>query len=494
MNQKAQTHFDLQKIFYILFKYKILISCIMVLFIAGGLYNQYRTTSSFVTSQAIVGFNYTGIEKGLDPAGGKFDITPIKSPEVVLTALKSVGLDKKLNESTVVDSITVTPLVPNDVEQKLLLQNEQKKNGVQDTSDYVYYPNQYIITLTVSKAWNISNLQAQQIVNAIIDKYSDNFYNKYGYQPYISNTISNTNVKSLDYPDIATYLKNQLSLLTTYAKTKSDAAQKFRSSTTGLSFDDIYNSVSSVKKIEFDRLNALIDSYALTSDKSARIQIYNSQINTLTISMQKAQDAQSVAYAALKEMDNGKQLYYLPKNTTSNYNNDELYTSDYRIELVNQEYNQMVTKYVDSGVEASDDKRDIEDLQRKLNLLVNDKTTQEQKDDAKLKVDALVDTILSDTKKWVDLTNKTATDYYTTDPLKLAVNVVSPATVNVNINKTTYLKTGVIFAVVGFLFGLIIGAILTYINKKKNDKYIINIEGTSLEVQQVEEPQVESNE
>ena len=73
----------------------LLIISLLVGMLAGCMYSLYEHMSgkgSYV--RAMISFQFSGIEQGLDPNGASFDVTTIKSPYVIEQALKNLSISE----------------------------------------------------------------------------------------------------------------------------------------------------------------------------------------------------------------------------------------------------------------------------------------------------------------------------------------------------------------------------------------------------------------
>ncbi len=69
-----------------------LVTAVVAAMTVSGLVMLLKTSISENIVTALVNFNYEGVEKGLDPAGEKFDINKIKSPNNIESALTELNI------------------------------------------------------------------------------------------------------------------------------------------------------------------------------------------------------------------------------------------------------------------------------------------------------------------------------------------------------------------------------------------------------------------
>ena len=126
---------DLLKIIPTLKKYlpRWIMSAVLVGFLSVG-YAEVSTHINKPELKSLVGFTYDGIEKGLDPSGGKFDINSLKSPEVIEMALSETNTDLKLLED-VRNGISFEKIIPASAYDKFTVYNSILEKGGNDTLD-----------------------------------------------------------------------------------------------------------------------------------------------------------------------------------------------------------------------------------------------------------------------------------------------------------------------------------------------------------------------
>lgn len=459
--------FDFFALFDVLFKFKWILIISFVICAAVGLAYITFTTGSFYKAEGIIIFNYQGVEKGLDPAGKKLDLGIIRSPYLMSEATKNFDLNKfKVTVDNLRNSLEITPIIPGDVNEKIKQIQDQQKQNIQKTEEYIYYPNRYVISMNISKNWKMTNKNAKDILDSLISKYSDYFYATYSPSTFVANSIKDIMVDDFDYPDVAEILTNQTNLLNSFVTNKSANAPEFRSNSTGLSFDDIFKSVDLLRAVQLDLVNSLVDSYNLTKDKQMRIRIYEYRIKQLSLTQTKKIDEKSVTSEALDRMDKNQQIYYSNNSSTSvNGQNVDLQ----KIEVVNPEYNNMITKFTDAGVAATNAKHDIEDYQYKISRMQTDAVSADEKSRAVNKVLDTSNFIIDKLKYWIDITNKTTYDYYMAQSMNMAVQSLSPAESSLSINKIKF----VIFTLGGGVIGFILVytfLLMKFISKKRREK------------------------
>ena len=104
---------------------------------------------------AVVSFNFDGIDEGMDPSGGLFDVTKLKSTEVINRALQELGWEAgKVNVEKVRANLKLEGVIPDSVKQQIAVINTVAADAAEyytTIEDLDYFPSQYTVTLSRCK-------------------------------------------------------------------------------------------------------------------------------------------------------------------------------------------------------------------------------------------------------------------------------------------------------------------------------------------------------
>lgn len=243
-------------------------------------------TASKPALQSLISFTYDGIEKGLDPNGNTFDVNTIKNPDVIEAALTELGMDIKLTES-IRQGIRIQGIIPNDAIDRLTAYKSIYENGqtgniqaAQAMLDTTYYPTQYTVTFDYAGT-GLKKAEAVDVNNMILEKYSDYFYEKYGYNEALGASVTSINYQDYDYSEAIDLFSSTLDTLSSYVRQLSNEDDtRFRSSL-GYTFDDLYQAVNTVKSIDLDMISSKVTVNNLTRDKEQTLNYYTYRIEEL---------------------------------------------------------------------------------------------------------------------------------------------------------------------------------------------------------------------
>ena len=369
---------------------------------------------------ALVSFSYSGIEKGLDPNGKSFDVNTLKNPEVISAAVAELELsDTKIEP--IRQNISISGVIPADAVDRLTLYHSvkaQSTNGnvapVQAILDTSYYPTQYKIKFNYANT-GLSKEDAVDVFNMMLDKYRDYFYRQYGYNQSLGAAVSTLDYKSYDYPEAIDLFRSTLNTLATYLKDLSrEDLTRFRSST-GYTFEDLYESVITVRALDLDKAESLVNVNNITKDKQAALDYYQYTIDELT--RQKERDEES--YKAVQEAKNN----YQKDKLLVMQNADGVGTE---ISKTSEEYDKLVDQEVRLAEDIAETKQKIKKYaQRKEALGKSNNTTTE----AQIKdLDARLDSINNKVNDLVVKIKDTSDEYFKNVEFANAYSILVPAT------------------------------------------------------------------
>lgn len=439
LKSQIDDEIDIMEILQVLIDGKKIIAlfiaiCIVVAGIASLVMENINKKSSM-----IIALNFAGIEKGLNPDNSKFSTMDIISPEIISTAIKNISLDEKVRVSDVRGAISVEPIVPKNVADIVKVQRERG-------NDYSYNPNQFELNL---KSSAIKEGNSSQVLDAIVDAYINRFEEKYSNRTAIANIVKKVNYDDYDYPEITMITRDQMSLMKSYLSEKVSEAPYFKSSSTGMTFQDINKSLDVLDKVDLNKMNSLIMGYNVTKDVNKLVTSYQYRIKTDELEKKKSEEEQSVAKSMLSS-------YKRPNNTlviSGNETQTQLQTNE------NNEsyYDKLVERATNAGVRATDKASDIAYYTSEINTLWNSKVSLDAKKKAEEEVKIMLKTIQDKVNTWIDIIEQTSKDYY---DVKYSNSIVklSPASMSSDVN----IKRNILM---GAMLGAIIGAFYVIFRK-----------------------------
>lgn len=393
----------------------IIIAAMMAALLLG--INTVQTIRHKPELTALVSFSYKGIEKGLDPKGRTLDVNTIRSPQVITDALNELDMDIEKLEP-IRQNIRVSGIVPSDAIDRITTYKsimDKAQNGSVAAADAVldvsYYPTQYKITFDYNGT-GLTGDRAVDVFNEILDQYRIYFYKEYGYNENLGAAVSNIEYTNYDYPEAVDLFRSTLSTLAKYINDLSGSDTTHFRSSEGYTFDDLYESIKTVRSLDLDKAESLISVNNITKNKQHSIDYYQFRIESLT----RQKDADEESYEAVVS---AKEKYQ--KDTLLVMQNSD--GANAEISKNSDEYDRLVQKEVNLAAEIADTKQQINYYESRKNAL-NESTncTEEQMAD----MEEMLSAIDKKVKDLVDKTKAAAEEYYEEVEFANAYKVLVP--------------------------------------------------------------------
>lgn len=406
---------------------------------------------------ALIGFNYNGIEKGLDPAGHTFDVNSVKNVQVITEALIENDVDIEKADA-IRNAITFEGVIPSDAIDKMTTYKsvyESSQNGnlaaAQAMLDVTYYPTQFKVTFDYGST-GIPKAKAIQVFNSMLNNYRNYFFEQYGYNKSIGQSLSAVSYTDYDYSEAVDLFRVNLNALSDYVTTISRTdSTHFRSKDTGVegeegltgyTFDDISQSISAIKRIDLARISSYVTVNNVTKDKTATIAYYQYNIDELT----REKNAYTERLANLKASIEGYKKDTVLVMAGLDGTGQELSQSS-------EQYDKLIERYDNVATQLANVKQEINMYtQRKEGLEKGNEGTEEMAKYTEGELAKLNDKL----NRLIDITRIASEQYYETEEFANAYSVLVPAT-----NSATHTIKNVIFS--SLMPGVIAEALLIVI-------------------------------
>lgn len=376
---------------------------------------------------ALVGFNYAGVEKGLDPKGGALDVNSLKNPEVITDALSSLDIDLNKVE-TVRSHISIAGIIPsNAIDRITLYKSVINQTGsitaAQNLLDTTYFSTQYKVTFNYSGT-GLSTDQAVEVLNTMLEKYRDYFYKQYGYNQSLGSAVSTNDYSTYDYAQAVDLFKSSLTTLQTYLKKLADEdVTRFRSSK-GYTFGDLYESVKTVSELDLDKAESLVTVNNLTKDKNQTLAFYKYKIETL--GRQKDQYIETFnALTKTRESYQKDQIIIMQGAATTNSEEG----SGTNATQQSEEYDKLIEREYELSANIAKTKQQINTFTARLEALQKaSKNSDELNKELVKELEHQLERINEKVNNLVDLAKTTTDEYYQNVQLANAYSVLVPST------------------------------------------------------------------
>lgn len=263
---------------------KKLLALWLVLAIVAGLVvvgAHFFTLPNRTTAMAIVNFGFEGIEKGRDPEGNWFKVSDMKDEEVISAAAEAAGISGA-DTAAIAAHLYIEGSVPENVVSRITTLNSSYSGDTVSASSAqkinAYYPTKYTLKLDFG-ALGYSPAQGNALLRGILDAYKTAFNTKYGYNLALENQITQTSYDNFDYDDALAVLDSKLVILNRYllALAKKDTTG-FRSSKTGLTFQDLTAGIETLREQDVSLLSSYIAGNNVSRDLVQQQNEYEYQI------------------------------------------------------------------------------------------------------------------------------------------------------------------------------------------------------------------------
>ena len=423
------------------------------------------TFSSKTPARALVSFTYPNIEKGLDPAGRKFEIETMKNPVVIERALTKLDIDLEKLED-VRSNVSFDSKIPDDAYDKLTAYysvmdkaTTGSLSAAQAMLDTKYYPTQFTVYFDFGKA-GFDRKTGVEVLNTMLDCYTDYFYEQYGYNEALGAAVNAHEYENYDYAQQIDLFRDSLRKVRSYLnKLSNDDNTTFRSSVTGYSFKDISEYAKTVSSIDLDRISSYISINNVTKNKDEALAYYDFKIENLK-----------------RDKDEYTERLEAINNSISQYEKDHIYIFGNGTEGTNTEstvhseqYDLLFRQKTSAQNELAETKQDIKYYEQRREDLKNNKNSSTANVE---RVEADIAALSEKVANIVDLTEKTADDYYENVQFAHAYNILIPASrsVGAGIKDAIINSIKPLFVVEALIFFIYLVAAFVSAFKKDNRK------------------------
>lgn len=414
---------DLMEIIKILIDNKITIIVTTLVFtliviLGGYLYN--KKNSAYNT---ILGFNYLGIEKGLNPNGTQFnknDLVSTNELNYLFDKYSEKGLKSK-DLKSLRQNIEVKGIVPQYITERI---EQALKKG--ETLSYT--PTQYSISL---KDGNKDI--AEELVQDVIAE----FNKKYKPQYEISEVSLNN---SYDYDDYIVILKEHINRL--LLETKGEMKEKFSSKITGVSYIELSRKIQNYENVNLKKYISYIDVYNFSNNALTKKTRLEADIKMLKLEKSKLLGEAEVVKKALDEY----------KPTTKQLVLPSIGEMGIKLDTENEYYSKLLGKYIELNTLAANKDYEIRYKKQELEEI---KTPSSTEDEA---IQKIIKNLVTELNKITEEINNLNKEYFDVEYGEM-VKKIAP------VELKTEGKSVFLYAIVGIVLGAFIGIFIVFIKE-----------------------------
>lgn len=383
---------------------KLIIICIII---AGLLGQNTVSKQQSYSASVVIKYTYTGAAEGKDPKNGKLDVYEIMSPIVIENAISALKLNTGVEK--IRNKIVITPFIDATTKQK-------QKALTEKGEDFEYFPTEY--TVTYSYPGYLGSQYGKIFLNKLLESYDEYFRQEYTGQRKIQDAFYNINYDNYDYMEICELFEGQLDDINKTLKNLATENPYFRSSKTGLTFNDLSYYFNNLWATDYSKLYAKVRMGNLSKNEEMLLKKYQYRVEKLNLESSKKQVESNTSYSVLldfyKEYKEGKRANDLGstlKESNLNGTTGDQIVKDKNLNNIITTYDEIMLKYVDSGVAASNAYNDIIYYQNLMNDYMNDPSISATKVESIEAVNKLIDKIDAQFKNYIEIANNTLSDY-----------------------------------------------------------------------------------
>jgi len=379
-----------------------------------------KTTVVKTNVTALVSFNYSGIESGLDPYGKRFDVNKIKSPSIIEAALTNLNEPLSLVES-VRQCISIEGIISDRSMEQLELYHGVYSDGgsagleaAEKLLNIGTSADSFIITLNYGNA-GIELNRAKQILNGILKSYQDYFFTTYGYNKSLGTSVIAVDYTEYDYSAAIDILSSTLSTLNDYVTSLETVNPDFRSGQTGYSFEDLSAIIQTLRIADLSSLSSYVIINNVTNDKSLLMTYYKYKIEQL-------ERNQNVYQVELDSISNSISEY--EKDTMLIYG-EGVDPDNNSFTQASKEYDSLIEQKVGKQSQLSRCKQDIAYFESRIAALEKSNGVSSAED--KEYVEKRLAEIHTKINNVIEIVNTTSDEYYEVVDFANAYNILVPA-------------------------------------------------------------------
>ena len=364
------------------------------------------------------------VAKALISSHGSYDVTRIKSPAVLEEALNELGLDI-LDAEKFRNAVEISGVIPSAAYERLSMYYDMiNKNGANmdlSSLDALLNAEYSISQYTVSFHYRDAGLAQQEgvaFLNALLRAYRNYCVKVYKHDISMGNSLGVIDYREYDYAEAANIFNNTLSTITSHLSSLEDAAGSFRSTDTGLTFQDLRRTASVLKNIDLDRISSYIVIHSVSeNDAETEIAYYRWRIEQI----EQRRNVQRTRFYALEDSINNYRKDDILIINGVNGNSVVSSPTD-----VNANYDSMIQDKLDAEAAISSSTRSIRYYESVIEGFETAEATSKPEDNAFVRESLKI--LNEKVNQLISNVNRTANEYYETVAFVDEVRVLIPPT------------------------------------------------------------------
>ena len=403
------------------------------------------------TASTVIEYTNAEAEQGLAPDGTKIDTSEIYGSYIISRVIQNLGIDPSTaNMDSIRRSISITSIITDEQQQIF----DGKVNQGEDAS---LIATRYMITFTSGVDHNKD--YPRTMLNEILDVYSAYYGETHVNSARSANGVNDIYSKGYDYIEMMDVIDDSITTTLGTLDGKISGDSKFRSSSTGSSFSDLFWEYQLLQNIQVPKITAEILANKVTKDRDVLLNKYRNRNNNLAIENSASEEETQKILGVIDsyvDMMNGSGN----TNITSEYILPDVYDDtdeDPNKTKADQttSYDKLLTRYVEDRTGSTANEIDAAYNQYILDTFQDapEKSPQDQQEHVESEIRALVDKI---NQLYADM--GLTTDEYNEYLGAANISVLSSVGVTEKVSVTKFtLMIVVVFGVFGCLGAIALG-------------------------------------
>lgn len=356
------------------------------------------------TASTTIKYTDADTETGLDKSGTKIDPYEIMSPRVIEGAVKSLGTDTSVEE--IRSSITITPFIDETTKKT-------QEALTQQGETFEYYPNEYTVALTHRTS---DSKYGIQLMNKLLESYDEYVRETHTNAKKVADIFSGIDYSTYDYMEICDLYSEQFSSIIDLISSLNEQSPEYRSPKTGLTFGNLLYYFNSLRDMEYTKLYSYVRQGCLSKNKELLIKNYEYKIEQLNLARAKKQEESNISYNLMIEFYKQYKEGKVRTDSTGLKDTDPDATSGYILHEENKDklettYDNIITNYVDSGVDAIKAEKSIAHYRMLIDAFSNDNVSPEVKAIYTQKSEEIIKTLDEQMRSYIEMSNETLNSY-----------------------------------------------------------------------------------
>lgn len=403
------------------------------------------------TASTVIEYTNAEAEQGLAPDGTKIDTSEIYGSYIISRVIQNLGIDPSTaNMDSIRRSISITSIITDEQQQIF----DGKVNQGEDAS---LIATRYMITFTSGVDHNKD--YPRTMLNEILDVYSAYYGETHVNSARSANGVNDIYSKGYDYIEMMDVIDDSITTTLGTLDGKISGDSKFRSSSTGSSFSDLFWEYQLLQNIQVPKITAEILANKVTKNRDVLLNKYRNRNNNLAIENSASEEETQKILGVIDsyvDMMNGSGN----TNITSEYILPDVYDdtdADPNKTKADQttSYDKLLTRYVEDRTGSTANEIDAAYNQYILDTFQDapEKSPEDQQEHVESEIRALVDKI---NQLYADM--GLTTDEYNEYLGAANISVLSSVGVTEKVSVTKFtLMIVVVFGVFGCLGAIALG-------------------------------------